>query len=137
MPLSIAQSRSQSLPMEYSIDRTARLVRVVGSGRLTDDAMVECIARLRADPLLEPDMNTLADMRDIQVGFSQEGVRRMLEVMESTADRRTAAKGAIVVSSDVAFGMARMVEMRSEERAYPSLRVFRDMQTARQWLGIA
>jgi hypothetical protein len=124
------------MPMEYNIDRTARLVRIVGSGRLTDREMVECVSRLRADPMLEPDMNTLADMRGIEVGFSQEGVTRMLEVMEATADRRTAAKGAIVVSSDAAFGMSRMIEMRSEERTHPTLRVFRDMHAACNWLGI-
>ena len=85
------------------------LVRIVGTGRLTDEEIVECISSLRTDPKLEPDMNTLSDMRDIEVDFSTEGVVRMLTVMEGTADRRAAARAAIVVSSDVAFGMGRMV----------------------------
>jgi len=124
------------MPMAYTIDRNARLIRIVGTGRLTDEEMVECISSLRTDPKLEPSMNTLSDMRDIEVGFSTEGVERMIAVMKGTAERRAAAKAAIVVSSDAAFGMARIVEMRSEERADPSFRVFRDMVAACEWLGI-
>ena len=122
--------------MEYTIDRDARLVRIVGSGRLTDEEMLQCITSLRSDPDLEPDMNTLSDMRDVQVGFSSEGVSSMVGIMESTADRRSAARAAIVVSSDVAFGMGRMIEIMSEERVDPSFRIFRDMAAAREWLHI-
>jgi ornithine carbamoyltransferase len=60
----------------------------------------------------------------------------MLTVMEDTADRRAAARAAIVVSSDTAFGMGRMVEMRSEERANPRFQIFRDMIAACEWLGV-
>ena len=122
--------------MAYTVDPEARLVRIVGTGRLTGEEIVQCISALRRDARLEPDMNTLSDMRDIEVAFSTQGVSRMLTVMEETADKRAAAKAAIVVGSDVAFGMGRMVEMRSDERAEPSFRVFREMAAACAWLGI-
>ncbi len=125
------------MPMSYSIDPEARLVRIVGSGRLTDDEMVQCVSALRADPKLEPDMSTLSDMRDIEVAFTPEGVERMVDAMEATAERRSQARAAIVVGSDVAFGMGRMFEMQSEERTAPSFRIFRDMDAAREWLGIS
>ena len=82
-------------------------------------------------------MNTLSDMREIRVGFTTQGVSRMVDVMQRTGDRRFAAKAAIVVSSDVSFGMGRMVELWSDERVDPSFRIFRDMDAAREWLGIA
>lgn len=121
--------------MTYSIDPKARLVRLVGTGLLTDDEMVRCISTLRADPRLEPDMNTLSDMREIEVGFTTQGVKRMIDVMEWTDDRRVAAKAAIVVSTNVAFGMGRMVEMWSDEQVEPSFRIFREMDAAREWLS--
>lgn len=124
------------MPMTYSIDAESRLVRIIGSGRVDDADMVQCIKDLRADPRLEPDMNTLSDMRGIEVGFTSQGVARMLGVMQATSQRRSAAKAAIVVESDVAFGMGRMVEMRSEEHAEPSFRIFREMTEACRWLGI-
>jgi hypothetical protein len=75
-------------------------------------------------------------MRKIEVGFTSEGVARMIDVMESTAHRRSAAKAAIVVGSDVAFGMGRMFEIQSLERAEPTFRIFRDMGDACRWLGV-
>lgn len=122
------------MPMTYTIDAEARLVRIVGTGRLTDDEMLQCVSALRADPKLEPDMNTLSDMREISVGFTADGVSSMLELMESTADRRSTAKAAIVVSSTAAFGMGRMVELRTEDRVEPTFRIFREMQEACDWL---
>jgi hypothetical protein len=98
--------------------------------------MVHCISTLRSDPQLEPDMNTLSDMREIEVDFSTQGVSTMIEVMERTADKRSGARAAIVVGTDVAFGMGRMVELRSDERAEPNFRIFRDMLAASEWLGI-
>ena len=124
------------MPMTYCIDVESRLVRIMGAGRVTDDELVQCIESLRADPKLEPDMNTLSDMREIEVGFTTEGVTRMLDVMDASADRRSTSKAAIVVASDVAFGMGRMVELRSEERADPSFRIFRSMREACLWLGV-
>jgi hypothetical protein len=123
--------------MTYTIDVEARLVRMSGSATLTDAEMLECISALLVDPLLEPDMDTLSDMRDIEIGFTREGVERMVAVMESRRDSRAASKAAIVVSTDVAFGMGRMVELRSEGQTEPRFRIFRDMRVACEWLGIA
>ena len=124
------------MPMTYRIDREARLVRIEGRGRLTDDEMVQCISSLRSDPELEPDMQTLSDMRDVEVDFNTEGVMRMLDVMARTAEKRSSVRAAIVVNSTVAYGMGRMLEMRAEEQSDPVFQIFRDMQAACEWLGI-
>jgi hypothetical protein len=57
------------MPMTYTIDNEARLVRIIGTGRVSDSDLLECIASLRADPQLESNMNTLSDMTDIEVGL--------------------------------------------------------------------
>ncbi len=124
------------MPMTYTIDKANSLVRIVGTGLLTDEEMVECIASLRADPELEPDMNTLSDMRDIEVGFTRNGINGMVKVMRDSSERRAAAKAAIVVSSDVAYGMGRMLEIVAEGEVEPSFRIFRDMDSALSWLEI-
>ena len=126
-----------AMPMTYRIDRDARLVRIHGQGLVTDDEMVASVAALREDPNLEPDMNTLSDMRDIEVGFTTKGVVEMVGVMEQSAARRSAAKAAIVTNSDTAFGMARMFQARSTMKDQdPQFRIFRDMGEACAWLGI-
>ena len=66
--------------------------------------------------------------QSFEVGFTSGGVKRMLTVMDATADRRSEAKGAIVVGSEVTFGMGRMFELQSDGQADPSFRIFRDMR---------
>jgi uncharacterized UPF0146 family protein len=81
-------------------------------------------------------MRTLSDMREIEVGSTNDGISEMLAVMEGTAQRRVTAKAAIVVATDVAFGMGRMLEMLSDDVTDPSFRIFRDLSAAFEWLGI-
>ena len=81
-------------------------------------------------------MNTLSDMREIEVGFSSLGIRKMIGVMVDDADRRADAKAAIVVNSRVAFGMGRMVELSAEHQTDPRFRIFRDLDEAKRWLGV-
>ncbi|MGI9327721.1 MAG: STAS/SEC14 domain-containing protein [Pseudomonadales bacterium] len=121
--------------MSYTIDRDARLIRMSGNGLLTDDEMLQCVTALRADPALEPDLQTLSDMRDIEVGFTAAGVMRMVEVLRKTDTRREAVKVAIVTSSDAAFGMGRVFEGWSDTQVESQFRVFRDMDEANQWLA--
>jgi hypothetical protein len=124
------------MPMSYTIDGDTQLIRIVGRGRVTDEEMLDCVTTLRTDPGLVPGMRTLSDMREIEVGSTNDGISEMLAVMESTAQRRVAAKAAIVVATDVAFGMGRMLEMLSDDVTDPSFRIFRDLSAAFEWLGI-
>ncbi|MCR9092847.1 MAG: hypothetical protein NXI30_01395 [bacterium] len=122
------------MPMTYSIDVDEKLVYIVGHGRLTDEEMVDCVRDLRSDPMLQPDMNVFSDMRAIEMGFTPSGIRKMLDVMVATEDRRSEAWAALVVARDVTFGMARMLQSRAREHVAPHIEVFRDVEKARDWL---
>ena len=124
------------MPMTYVIDRHNHLVRITGIGVLTDGDMIQCVSDLRNDPALEPDMSTLSDMRYIEVAFTAQGIDEMLSVMEQTSELRRKAKAAIVVSSDLAFGMGRMLEMSADDRVGPNFMIFRGIGAACEWLGI-
>ena len=121
--------------MTYTIDRPDRLVRILGSGRLTDDEMIQCVTALRDDPDLEAGMDTLSDMRNIEVGFTRDGVLRMVEVMRASDARRSNARAAIVVSSDLAFGMGRMFESWAQDQVDPAIRIFRSLEDAKAWFA--
>ena len=125
-----------AMPVTYAIDQHNHLVRITGTGVLTDGEMIQCVSDLRSDPALKPDMKTLSDMRKIEVAFTAQGIEKMLGVMCETSEHRKEAKAAIVVSSDVAFGMGRMLEMTADGTADPSFMIFRDMASACEWLGI-
>jgi len=70
------------------------------------------------------------DVTDVKVTAS--GVREMTGLNPFGAG----ARRALAVSSDVAYGMARMYQiMRSD--AQDEVEVFRDIDSALEWLGVA
>ncbi|MHC4342590.1 MAG: STAS/SEC14 domain-containing protein [Planctomycetota bacterium] len=102
------------------------------SGVLTDSDVIEFEKGLRDDPEFEPDFRQLADCRAIdEIGMTREGV----EEASSRSPFSHGSRRALVVGSDVAFGMARMFEnLRHEAR--DEIRVFREAEEARRWLGL-
>ncbi len=120
------------MPVSYRIDRERRIVFTEASGVLTDSDVIEFQRRLRDDPEFEPDFRQLADCRAIEeVGMTSQGVGEA----SSRSPFSQGSLRAIVVSSDVAFGMARMFEnLRHEAR--DEIRVFREAEEARRWLGL-
>lgn len=125
------------MPMSYQIDTDRKLLLIRGSGRLTDAEMIACVDELREDPAVRPDLQTLSDMREIEVGFTPAGVEAMVAAMRSSANPRDGVKAAIVVGSEVAFGMGRMFQLRTDEDLDPRFRVFRSMQDALEWLDVS
>ena len=123
--------------MTYTIEKTRNLVHIIGTGIVTDEEMLGCVTKLRSDPNLEPNMNTLSDMRNITVAFTSEGIRSMIHVMDSTSAGRGNAKVAIVVSTDSAFSMGRMFELRADDREDSAIRIFKAEDEAHDWLESA
>ena len=121
------------MPMDYIIDDERRIVRMTGSGSLTDAEMKGCIERLRSDPGLAPNMPTISDMRDIEVAFTPQGIRQAIGLMHEAPADRSDAKVAIVVNSSIAFGMGRMFELSANDEVDPRIRIFRSMEEAEVW----
>jgi len=121
------------MPLSYTIDRTHRLVRIVGSGPVTDDDVVTCMGALYSDPELEPDMNTLSDMRGVKVAFTAKGVSALRQFVLGSA--RRGVKIATVVDSTAGFGMGRMTQTRLQETGV-QYRVFHDADEAARWVGM-
>jgi len=67
------------------------------------------------------------------IRLSSTGVKRMQAIMQQSSDSHSAARVAIVVNSDSAYGM---VELRTEMESQQPFRVFRDIASAEAWLGI-
>ena len=82
-------------------------------------------------------MVELSDVRALDaLEVTPEGVRQFVTQDRSDAARLTGYKLAIVVSQDLAFGMARMYQMLTEAHV-PSVQIFRDLDQAKAWLGLS
>ena len=116
--------------MSYKIDSARRLVLTRAWGELSSRELFDVMSQILLDPRFDPTYRSLGDLRDV--------TSITVDAMETaqTAASPLFAKGArraIVATSDVAFGMARMFATFSE-RAGHEVRVFRDMALAEAWL---
>lgn len=100
-------------------------------GRLTDEGLLELHELLRSDPAVRPEHSLLIDLRQATGGgVSAAGVRSLSErpLPLSVESRR-----AVVVPSDLGFGMARMYETLRDQKG-GAVRAFRDFVTAERWV---
>lgn len=121
------------MPAAFTIDPSRRLVLSRGWGVLTDRELVAHVHALSADPRFRPDLHQLVDFLGVtDVRVTASGVREMTGLNPFGAG----ARRALAVSSDVAYGMARMYQiMRSD--AADVVEIFRDIDSALEWLGVA
>jgi len=113
------------------VDGTNRVVTLGVSGELDDDGLLALAAELQKDPEVTPDFALLIDLRKANgLAVTGHGVRALVAqpLVLSRASRR-----AVVVPSDLGFGMARMYEMLREDRG-GGTRAFRDFDEAQRWV---
>jgi len=118
------------LPASYTIDSDRKIVLSRIWGIATEDEIQEHGQRLRVDPEFRPDFRQLIDMSDVTE------IRVGSEMVRDAARNQFFSPGvrrALVATSDVAFGMARMYAIASEN-AGQTIKVFRDMKAAQAWL---
>jgi hypothetical protein len=119
------------MQVQRKIDPVARLITLTVSGELGDEELLRLGDEVAKVPGLEPDFSLLIDLRQANgQNVTSAGVRKLVArpLVLSAASRR-----AVVVPSDLGFGMARMYEMLREDRG-GAARVFRDYDEARRWV---
>jgi len=118
------------VPVEHRIDPEQHLVCARAWGVLTDKDIRDAREALACEPGFTPDLAFLFDLTDVtEVALSTVTIWRL---SRSSVFGR-GARQALVVSSDVAFGMARMYVMLTERT---DIEVFRNRQSALDWLSL-
>jgi hypothetical protein len=121
------------MPLAYVIHAELRLVVVRAWGVLSTDEVLAVIGALYQDPQFRSDFRELVDARKVTVlHVSPAGIREIA----TSNPYSSAARRAIVVSSEVAFGMARMYEMMRDPSP-DEVQVFREYASALEWLGVS
>ena len=117
---------------QLQVDGASRVVVVTVVGVLGDAELQSLGDQLEKNPEVAPDFALLIDLRQADgKTVTSAGVRSLAtRAMVFSA----ASKRAVVVPSDLGFGMARMYEMLREGRG-GGMRVFRDYDEARRWVA--
>jgi hypothetical protein len=120
------------MPIAYSIDPIKQLVTTRLWGVTTEEQIREHNRTLRADPAFNPGFRQLADMMElIESHVGSEFVN------EASADQffNPGTPRAFVAPTDAIFGMTRKFALQSEAVGQ-TIQVFREMESAKRWLGL-
>ena len=121
------------MPASFVIDHQHRIVRSKGWGVLVEADFMGTQRGLREDKQFDPTYRQIYDFSEvtsINISSSQ------LQSIAYASPFSPQARRAFVVSSDVAFGMARMYSLMGD-RNPETLRIFRDRGSALSWLGLS
>ena len=120
------------MPASYRIDLERRIILSTASGTLTDEDLRSHQRDVLADPHFESTLNQLWDLREVvQIETSNATLGELARARSYAAE----TKRALVAPRDVQFGMARMFQILHDQ-APEDLRVFRNLEEARDWLGL-
>jgi len=121
------------MPIAYTIDPVRSIVLSRAWGVVTDRDLLAHVRALAADPRFKPHFNQLYDCRGVtDVEVSSSGIKDLAKLNPFGVG----ARRAVVVNRDITYGMARMYQM-TREPSTDELEVFRDWDSALEWLGIA
>ena len=123
------------MPISYTIDKQRLRVLTHCWGVLTDAELLAHKEALARDPDFCPTLSQLSDVRGIErLDVTTEGVKALVAHDTANGDRVGGQRMALVVSSDEAFGMARMYSQRSPN-GMGGVGVFRSLTEAELWLA--
>jgi hypothetical protein len=121
------------MPAGFVINEKRSIVLSRGWGVLTDRDVLAHVRALAADPRFKPRFAQLTDFRDVtRIEITNVVIGTVAELSPFGAGSRRA----MVVGSEVAYGLARMFQLH-RSNSPEDLLVFRDMAPALEWLGIA
>jgi hypothetical protein len=115
----------------YEIDKERRLVTSTASGVLTLGEVWAHQKKLLQDPDFHPSFSQLMDLTQItKLELSSEDVRRVAGNGIFSPNSRQA----ILASSNLVYGLARMFQILREMKGEEGIRVFRDRDEALAWV---
>jgi len=122
------------MPIEFSIDTKRGLRTHTCSGAVRAEDILKALNALYSREDYCRSHQSLWDFRNCTVSLSSDDMRKIIDFEQKNQKEPGAGKAAIVVSSIIDFGLARMYLMISEYRVNQTLMVFRNYEDAINWL---
>jgi hypothetical protein len=119
--------------VERIIDRDRHTIYSTFTGEMTLDEICADLARLATEPGYSSDMSGILDMRKATVKLTAEEFQQLAETIKKHPQVFGRTRRALLVGSDLAFGMFSMFAAFTEE-GRTEYRVFRDEKKARDWI---
>jgi len=128
------------MPANHHIDNNAQLIITTWEGEAHDIEFIDAIKKYQKDIQNHPDYinyNEVVDFTKVTgVKLTTEGIKNIGHIASTTDINEVNRKLAFIVSSNLAFGLARMYEAyRSfSKNANKEIRVFKTEKDAFEWV---
>ena len=119
------------MPIHFVVNRTTHQINAVASGPIRyHDVEVHLMWERQEHGLSYPEF---IDARQAEINFTPTEVRQIVELIRKLAKDTALGPTAVLVSTEVAFGVMRMLGVLLEDVC--AIRPFHDEQAARKWLA--
>jgi len=128
------------MPAHHHIDSKAQLIITTWEGEARDVEFIEALKKYQKDIQNHIDYisyNEVVNLSHItSIKITTEGIKTIALIASDTDNHETNRKLALIVSSNLAYGLAKMYEAyRSfSKNAYKEIRVFKDENDAFEWV---
>jgi len=122
------------MPVLYQIDKRNRVIRTKCVGNVTLEEVIQHFHTLEHDPDCPDRLDVLLDLRETTSIPADWQLRAVSEEIRRIRDRVSFGACAIVASSDVLFGTAKVFEVFAA-RGFRATRVVRGPSEAEAWLA--
>ena len=122
--------------IETIVDSQNDLSVFTVNGQLTADEIIERVEEFYTK---HPTKLVLWIMGDVDLSaITSEGIERIIRIAKQNTGKRQEGKTAIVGAKDVEYGLARMYEAHTGFENLPNeYKVFKDVDEAKEWLGVS
>jgi hypothetical protein len=121
------------MPLSYSVDRAGACLLVVASGVVAIDDLAHHITACAEDPAARDCDLALFDLRQAKAAIGYSDLVMFRDFLGHALQTGPQRRWALLVCSDVSYGLARMFVTLSEDLPL-SIDIFEDQATALSWL---
>jgi hypothetical protein len=128
------------MPAEHTIDANKKLILTTWSGEVADGELIKALSAYQLTIKNRPEYASFDEIVDFSKGthyhLSMSGLQRLVEIATVADARGAKTKLAIVVTTPVAYTLARMYQVYRSfiPGASKILRIFRTYDEARHWV---
>lgn len=128
------------MPANHHVDSKAQLIITTWEGEACDTEFIEAIKKYQKNIQNHPDYisyNEVVNLSKItRIKLTTEGIRLIGKIAVTTDQNEVNRKLALIVSSNLAYGLSRMYEAyrRFSKNAHKEIRVFKNEKDAFEWV---
>jgi len=121
------------MPIHHAIDRERSRIRTTCTGLVGLDEVFQHFRMLEDERQLPQPLDVLLDLSGISSVPDAAQIQSVAGVIWRMLDKVSWGNCAIVATSDLVYGVSRILEVRSEE-SFLATQVFREIDAAEGWL---